>query len=1335
MAGVMTSVNFLKSPAAGLAAALLAALAAPLRAQTWYWNPSPAGGGEIQKSMNWTSEPGGTGSRAPSLRDDAFEDTTMGPWSLIDSVRDGFSFANFTRNPGKLTIAARGIDVWVDANQYAAVYRNDFAGDFDVTVKVESQTRLSHEWAKSGIMISNNFLNAGEGGNFVVEVTRDQGYTAHYDSTNIPNPGYASTAPGRVDAPQGGNFAPATFPCWLRATRVGNVFTGYFKRNLTDPWTQIRGSYTPLNTSLGKSSQVGLFVTSHNTAVACTTVFDDFHGGGDLASNALDLSFGGTGALADNNAILGAHVGARSVDFTGYSGAFSFGGWILTLTGNATFAPTMGIHPNTGRLTFAGAAGTQVLTPKANDTLPSLWKTGAGKVQVATHTLNADSLHILAGTFDLGGNSARFQQFTAAGGALEGLTDATDTLHVSGRTDFSGLATFTPGLGTVAVKAAGAGNTTTFLPGDKLFGNLTLWTLPAGVGTAKVQVDATHLQVGGDLIFRGLHAPSGHNGEVDFGLRNANVTVTGNIGQILDGTPGQNWHPIRMGTGTWKANGNVVFTLRGGSGGGSTLELIRATGTQSVAVGWGSLTERLGTVRHTGAGTAVLGAGLNAGSLSLTAGTFDFNGQDVTLSGDLAVTGGSAILSNLGGSDFVVGGSASFLGSAGSRIPLNPASDWTIKVTGAFTADHVDVANSNATGGTTASAGANSADQGRTLNWNFGAGPTQIPAINPEPADVSAQDGQPAAFRASAAGHGPKTWQWRRVGDAAVIGTDSVLNLSSVSLSMNGYLYQCIVSNSSGKDTTREAKLTVTAKPVPAEITVEPVNQVGIEARNATFSLTAIGDAPLSYEWRKVGETAVLSTAADLTLSGLTLAQNNTSYQCIVSNAHGKDTSRPALLTVTPPPVAAEITVEAKDTTVYVTQPASFKVSAKGSPDPTFQWRREGDTTVIGTDSVLALGPTALAQDGQGYRCYVTNANGKDTSRIAVLKVLPPPVAPAIVREPSDTLVKVGARAVFSAGVLGTAPLGFEWRRKGDTALLSQDSLFVIPAATAEQSGYSYYVIVSNLSGKDTSAEARLTVRSCDSLTVEASGDVSVPEGGPVAIHGKAVCADRYEWKVLSGPAPLLLDPGADTLSFKAPRVAGDTAIRYRFIAYFGDSTKSRDVAVHIREAIPDPGFALPAAALAWNGAAPLAVKVQVFNRAQLDLHPTYPLRYQWAVDPPAADTALHADSLVLRNPSSDGPMTVTLCMDNGGAVACDTVRVDVKQQPVALLRAGNLPGGLLLQGARLTFSAPGTVRIWSLRGLLLFSASGPAGSAFELPVTALAAWRTARARLVFSGR
>lgn len=83
-------------------------------------------------------------------------------------------------------------------------------------------------------------------------------------------------------------------------------------------------------------------------------------------------------------------------------------------------------------------------------------------------------------------------------------------------------------------------------------------------------------------------------------------------------------------------------------------------------------------------------------------------------------------------------------------------------------------------------------------------------------------------------------------------------------------------------------------------ITTSPSAGTGVEGQTVTFSVTASGTAPLSYQWRRADVAIPGATAATYTTPPLTLADNGVAYSVVVSNSAGSATSSTALLTVTP---------------------------------------------------------------------------------------------------------------------------------------------------------------------------------------------------------------------------------------------------------------------------------------------------------------------------------------------------------------------------------------------------------------------------------------------------
>ena len=99
---------------------------------------------------------------------------------------------------------------------------------------------------------------------------------------------------------------------------------------------------------------------------------------------------------------------------------------------------------------------------------------------------------------------------------------------------------------------------------------------------------------------------------------------------------------------------------------------------------------------------------------------------------------------------------------------------------------------------------------------------------------------------------------------------------------------------------------------VSPAITDQPDNVTVSQGQPATFSVSATGTAPLSYQWRKSNVNIPGATSATLTI---TSAQSSDAgnYQVVVSNAAGSVTSGIATLTVTAfnAPPTATITLPA----------------------------------------------------------------------------------------------------------------------------------------------------------------------------------------------------------------------------------------------------------------------------------------------------------------------------------------------------------------------------------------------------------------------------------------
>ncbi len=84
-------------------------------------------------------------------------------------------------------------------------------------------------------------------------------------------------------------------------------------------------------------------------------------------------------------------------------------------------------------------------------------------------------------------------------------------------------------------------------------------------------------------------------------------------------------------------------------------------------------------------------------------------------------------------------------------------------------------------------------------------------------------------------------------------------------------------------------------------IYAQPANTTVPEHSNVRFSLLVTNQAPVTYRWLLNGTNAPgVASKSIYDVANVSMANNNQTYRCVVTNASGSITSAPAILTVTP---------------------------------------------------------------------------------------------------------------------------------------------------------------------------------------------------------------------------------------------------------------------------------------------------------------------------------------------------------------------------------------------------------------------------------------------------
>jgi Immunoglobulin domain/Immunoglobulin I-set domain len=593
--------------------------------------------------------------------------------------------------------------------------------------------------------------------------------------------------------------------------------------------------------------------------------------------------------------------------------------------------------------------------------------------------------------------------------------------------------------------------------------------------------------------------------------------------------------------------------------------------------------------------------------------------------------------------------------------------------------------------------------------------PPDAPLIVTQPANQTVQVGQTATFSVTASGSAPLTYQWF-VGGVAITGaTSSTYTTPATVSSDSGSLFTVSVTNAQGTITSNPATLTVTTAPPTATaptITKQPVSQTVAAGQTATFSVTAAGTGPLSYQWYVGGVAISGATSSTYTTPATTSSESGSAYTVTVSNSAGSVTSTSADLTVTSGPV---ITKQPVSQTVTLGQTATFSVTATGSAPLTYQWSKGGVPIPGATSSTYTTPVTVSGDSGSIFTVTVSNPDGTVTSNPATLTVT---TAPVITVPPASQTVTVGQTATFSVTAVGTGPLTYQWSKGGVPITGATSSTYTTPATVSGDSGSTFTVTVTNSVGSATGGPATLTVTTVPVITVPpANQTVNAGQTATFSVTAAGTGPLTYQWS--KGGVPIA---GATSSTYTTPATVS------------GDSGSTFTVTVTNSAGSATGGPATLTVNTAPTVTTPASQTVTVGQTATFSVTATgtTPMTYQWykggAAIPGATATTYTTPATVIGD--SGSTFTVTATNSAGSAtsgaatltvISAPTITSQPANQTVnagqtasfSVTASGTGPltyqwykGGAAISGATsTTYTTPATV-------------SGDSGSIFTVTVT-----------------
>lgn len=368
------------------------------------------------------------------------------------------------------------------------------------------------------------------------------------------------------------------------------------------------------------------------------------------------------------------------------------------------------------------------------------------------------------------------------------------------------------------------------------------------------------------------------------------------------------------------------------------------------------------------------------------------------------------------------------------------------------------------------------------LNVNLAA----LPSITSQPQSLTVTNGNLATFTVTAI-NGPLTYQWYFKTNTALVGkTNSSLNIASASTNDVGS-YTVIVANGSGSVTSSPATLTVNYNTQPL-FTLQPQNFLVSYGSNATFTVAAVGQPTLVYQWFSNSIPVYLLNPTTTRLNGsnaptLTVTANFTNpayYFCRVTNNLSTATSSIAQLTIVTAPL---IISNPQPASVTLGEAASFKVSVLGASTLRYQWYFNtnavltnllGNAVAAETNAALNFANVSNSLLGR-YSVIITNTYGRATSSPALLSASAPSgLPPVITLQPLSQSITNGDSVTFISAAFATNAMGYQWLFNTNLVIAGANNTNLV-ILTANQPG-TYAMKVTNSFGAVTSTPALLSV-------------------------------------------------------------------------------------------------------------------------------------------------------------------------------------------------------------------------------------------------------------------
>jgi hypothetical protein len=172
---------------------------------------------------------------------------------------------------------------------------------------------------------------------------------------------------------------------------------------------------------------------------------------------------------------------------------------------------------------------------------------------------------------------------------------------------------------------------------------------------------------------------------------------------------------------------------------------------------------------------------------------------------------------------------------------------------------------------------------------------------------------------------------------------------------------------------------------------------------------------------------------------------------------------------------------------------------------------------------------------------------------------------------------------------------------------------------------------------------------------------LTVPEGQSATVTAQAGGALKVYWLLRQDGRETVVATDRLAFTYAAGRVTGDTAASLQFKAVYADGIKTQDIAITVKEAVPEPVFSLKAPAT-WDGRKTIEVVPQIANLRQLQARGAGQVKVEWSLSPIAVLQETTPGKLILKRAQNSGQLRVTATLRNGGQPTTQTATITVRE-------------------------------------------------------------------------